>query len=62
MLDKTKKKVEFRYLSKITGIEKYAEKVNRVFDIMHGVNSKDGLYPIFINPSSGKPVGSQVGP
>ncbi|CAN0083356.1 unnamed protein product [Scytosiphon promiscuus] len=52
--------VEFRYLSKITGIQKYADKVNRVFDIMEGVKSHDGLYPIFINPSTAKPVGSQV--
>ncbi|CAM9973923.1 unnamed protein product, partial [Hapterophycus canaliculatus] len=52
--------VEFRYLSKITGVQKYADKANRVFDIMHDIKSHDGLYPIFINPSSAKPVGSQV--
>ncbi|CAB1115373.1 unnamed protein product [Ectocarpus sp. CCAP 1310/34] len=52
--------VEFRYLSKITGIPKYAEKVNRVFDHMYGLPSKDGLYPIFVNPSNGQTVGSQV--
>ncbi len=53
--------VEFRYLSKITGDPVYAQKANKVFDIMSTVQSNDGLYPIFINPSSGKPLGSQVG-
>lgn len=52
--------VEFRYLSKITGIRKYADKVNKVFDHMYGLPSKDGLYPIFVNPSNGQTVGSQV--
>eukprot|EP00903_Cladosiphon_okamuranus_P020635 g18945.t1 len=52
--------VEFNYLSKITGNSEYAEKANRVFDHMHDLNSDDGLYPIFINPATGKSVGSQV--
>lgn len=52
--------MEFRYLSYITGLPVYAEKANKVFDHMHDLTSKDGLYPIFINPASGKSVGSQV--
>lgn len=54
------RQVEFRYLSKITGIPKYAEKANKVFDIMHDLKSNDGLYPIFMSPATGKSIGSQV--
>lgn len=52
--------VEFRYLSEITGDPKYAQKANKVFDIMSKLHVADGLFPIFFNPSSGKPVGSQA--
>lgn len=52
--------VEFRYLSKITGDPKYADKANKVFDLMYEVNTIEGLFPIYFNPSSGKPIGSQV--
>eukprot|EP00752_Nemacystus_decipiens_P015936 g14242.t1 len=52
--------VEFRYLTHITGIPVYAEKANRVFDHMHDLNSNDGLYPIHLNPATGKSVGNQV--
>eukprot|EP00904_Undaria_pinnatifida_P011230 jgi/Undpi1/7237/HiC_scaffold_22.g09710.m1 len=48
--------VEFRYLSEITGDPKYAQKANKVFDIMSKLHVADGLFPIFFNPSSGKPV------
>ena len=45
--------VEFRYLAKATGIDSFAEKANKVFDIMHKKHPSNGLYPIYINPSNG---------
>ncbi|CAM9711535.1 unnamed protein product [Laminaria digitata] len=56
----TLQQVEFRYLSEITGDRKYAEKANKVFDMMSELHVADGLFPIFFNPSSGRPVGSQA--
>ncbi|CAM9566441.1 unnamed protein product [Pylaiella littoralis] len=52
--------VEFRYLSKITGDSKYADKANKVFDLMYEVKTNQGLFPIHFSPSSGNPIGSQV--
>jgi hypothetical protein len=45
--------VEFRYLSHATGNPVYAEKVNRVFDIMSTKHPANGLYPIYVSSHNG---------
>ncbi len=37
--------VEFRYLAKATEVKEYAEKAERVFEIMNKISTSDGLYP-----------------
>lgn len=56
------RQVEFRYLTEVTGDPKYAQKVNHVYDLMSKLNPKDGLFPIFISHSNGRPVGNQARP
>ncbi|KRT82488.1 glycoside hydrolase, partial [Oryctes borbonicus] len=46
--------LEFRDLSRATGDPKYENAVNKVTEHIHGLHKKDGLVPIFINPSSGQ--------
>jgi len=41
--------VEFRYLSEVMHKKVYAEKVNKVFDILSNMRSIDGLFPYEIN-------------
>jgi len=41
--------VEFRYLSEVIHKKVYAEKVNKVFDVLGNMSSKDGLYPYELN-------------
>ena len=45
--------VEFRYLAKATGIKSFATKADKVFEIMQAKHPNNGLYPIYINPTSG---------
>lgn len=40
--------IEFRYLSKVTGKKIYAEKVEKVSEIMSGMVPFNGLFPIFV--------------
>ncbi|CAH1112085.1 unnamed protein product [Psylliodes chrysocephalus] len=46
--------LEFRDLSKATGNSKYEEAVHNVSKIIHKLDKKDGLVPIFINANSGQ--------
>jgi len=40
--------LEFRFLSEATGNPIYAEKVNKVFDMLGKAQPSDGLYPLFV--------------
>ncbi|XP_057672732.1 endoplasmic reticulum mannosyl-oligosaccharide 1,2-alpha-mannosidase [Diorhabda carinulata] len=46
--------LEFRDLSRITGDPKYEYAVDRVSRIIHKLEKKDGLVPIFINANTGQ--------
>ncbi|XP_029187089.2 mannosyl-oligosaccharide 1,2-alpha-mannosidase IA-like [Acropora millepora] len=45
--------LEFVYLSKITGQPIYAQKVNRVREVLNQIEKPNGLYPNYLNPRSG---------
>ncbi|XP_015777642.1 PREDICTED: mannosyl-oligosaccharide 1,2-alpha-mannosidase IA-like [Acropora digitifera] len=45
--------LEFVYLSKITGQPIYAQKVNKVREVLNQIEKPNGLYPNFLNPRSG---------
>lgn len=45
--------IEFRYLAHATGKQHYADKANKVFELMREIAPENGLYPIFINNSEG---------
>ena len=47
--------IEFRYLAKVSGRTEFAEKVERVFDIMNDVAPANGLYPNFYNANGDVP-------
>ena len=52
--------IEFRFLAKATGKAHYAEKADKVFELMKSIAPTDGLYPIFvINEKTPKPGFSQ---
>ncbi|KAF5295497.1 hypothetical protein FQR65_LT10485 [Abscondita terminalis] len=46
--------LEFKDLSRSTGIPKYEEAVSKVAHHIHTLEKKDGLVPIFINANSGQ--------
>ncbi|KAK4877708.1 hypothetical protein RN001_010214 [Aquatica leii] len=46
--------LEFKDLSRSTGIPKYEEAVSKVAHHVHTLEKKDGLVPIFINANSGQ--------
>eukprot|EP00968_Pinguiococcus_pyrenoidosus_P029455 scaffold8580_cov286-Pinguiococcus_pyrenoidosus.AAC.1 len=48
--------VEFRYLSKATGNPIYAQKANRVFDLLEGKDT-DGLYGVHVSTQTGSVSG-----
>jgi hypothetical protein len=52
--------MEFRYLSEKTGDPKFAQKVNRVFDLMASKRPPNGLYPIYIGTANGDFANNQV--
>ena len=45
--------LEWQYLSLLTGKPQYAEKVNKVTEVLDGMEKPLGLYPMFVDPSSG---------
>jgi len=45
--------LEFTYLSRITGDPVYANKVNRVREVMRSSDKPNGLYPNYMDPRSG---------
>ncbi|KAI1720617.1 glycosyl hydrolase family 47 domain-containing protein [Ditylenchus destructor] len=44
--------LEFSYLSEITGDSKYSRKVQKVRDVLDGMEKKDGLYYNYISPET----------
>ncbi len=46
--------VEFRQLSKFTQDPKYAEKAEKVFHLLKGIEPRNGLFPYFLNVENGK--------
>ena len=46
--------LEFKYLAYHTGEKKYWDVVERIIKLVAGLNHPKGLYPTFINPSSGQ--------
>jgi hypothetical protein len=44
--------VEFRYLASVSGDEKFATKVNKVFETCSKVQTTDGLLPIYLSPQT----------
>ena len=52
--------VEFRYLSQHTGNPVYAQKVNKVFDLMATKHPAHGLFPIYVSTQNGDFQNNQV--
>lgn len=52
--------LEFRSLSHATGDARYGRKAERVIEVMNQIKPAHGLYPIYINPNSGKPDNQHV--
>lgn len=52
--------LEFRKLSQLTGNPEFAEKADRVTEVLFRNRPSDGLYPIYVNPTSGTFQGSQI--
>ncbi|XP_078619706.1 mannosyl-oligosaccharide 1,2-alpha-mannosidase IA-like isoform X1 [Branchiostoma floridae x Branchiostoma japonicum] len=46
--------LEFAYLTELTGNSVYLDKVKRVREVISELDKPDGLYPIYINPKTGK--------
>jgi len=46
--------LEFEYMSHVTGDPKYAEKVDKVMDLVINKPKDEGLYPNYIHPDSGQ--------
>ena len=52
--------LEFKYLAKLTGEKVFWDKVEKVMQVVDENNETDGLVPIYISPSTGKFVGSNI--
>ncbi|KAJ2810636.1 mannosyl-oligosaccharide alpha-1,2-mannosidase, partial [Coemansia sp. 'formosensis'] len=52
--------LEFRYLAKLTGKQKYRKYVDRIMDVMFKAPKYDGLVPIYMDAMSGKFSGSEI--
>ncbi len=52
--------VEFRYLSRATGVPTYARKVEAVMERMEGLRPPHGLYPIYISADTGQATTATV--
>jgi mannosyl-oligosaccharide alpha-1,2-mannosidase len=52
--------LEFKYLSYITGDDKYWRVAENVIMKMKDLDTLDGLVPIFINPYSGEFSGDEI--
>ena len=46
--------LEFDYLSNATGKTIFAEKAQRVRNVLSDLEKPDGLYPMYLNPKTGK--------
>jgi mannosyl-oligosaccharide alpha-1,2-mannosidase len=53
LAEATSVQLEMKYLAKLTGEKHYWDKAERVMKAVDDANAKDGLMPIFINPSTG---------
>lgn len=54
LAEATSVQLEMKYMAKLTGEKHYWDKAERVMKAVDDANAKDGLMPIFINPSTGK--------
>lgn len=52
--------LEFTYLSKITNKPIYAEKVNRMREVMDKMEKPDGLYSNYVDPETGNSLASII--
>ncbi|EDV24955.1 uncharacterized protein TRIADDRAFT_25192 [Trichoplax adhaerens] len=52
--------LEFAYLSKVTGKEKYVQAVDRIRSHLNKIDKPRGLYPVYISPDSGSWVQDTV--
>jgi len=48
--------LEFRHLAKATGKQHYADKANKVFEVMKTIEPDHGLYPIFVKNQGKEPI------
>jgi mannosyl-oligosaccharide alpha-1,2-mannosidase len=46
--------LEFTYLSKITGDSVYADKINKIREVVRQLDKPNGLYPNYLNPKTGR--------
>ncbi|XP_043243879.1 mannosyl-oligosaccharide 1,2-alpha-mannosidase IA-like [Amphibalanus amphitrite] len=46
--------MEFSYLSDVTGEPEYRKKVERIRQVLNGLEKPNGLYPNYLNPKTGK--------
>lgn len=46
--------LEFVYLSDVTGNSIFREKVENIRNVLQGMDKPKGLYPLYINPKTGK--------
>ncbi|KAK6024697.1 glycosyl hydrolase family 47, partial [Ostertagia ostertagi] len=46
--------LEFDYLSHVTGNKIYSEKIERIRDFLTNMDKPNGLYPLYLNPKTGK--------
>lgn len=46
--------LEFDFLSKVSGNKTYVEKARRVREVLDQLEKPDGLYPLYLNPRTGK--------
>lgn len=46
--------LEFNYLSRVTGNDTYAKKVQRIREVLSSIEKPNGLYSNYLNPRTGK--------
>uniref|UniRef100_A0A7S4N8K7 alpha-1,2-Mannosidase n=1 Tax=Odontella aurita TaxID=265563 RepID=A0A7S4N8K7_9STRA len=47
--------VEYRYLARATGKKEYADKAERVYELMKEIEPSNGLYPLYVRNTGEKP-------
>ena len=46
--------MEFSYLTDVTGEPEFRKKVERIRQVLNGLEKPNGLYPNYLNPKTGK--------